>query len=68
MTEIVENQGCSAKKESGGTALPYQIKGKNARNSFVSIRLQNFPYWIFQFHCRIVTSSVNLRGASTSVR
>jgi len=32
------------------------------------IRLKEFPYWIFLFHCRLLTSSANLRVVSTSVR
>jgi len=31
------------------------------------IRLKEFPYWIFLFHCRLLTSSANLRVVSTSV-
>jgi len=31
----------------------------------LSILLQEFPYWIFLFHCRLLTSSANLRVAST---
>jgi len=27
----------------------------------VSIRLQEFPHWIFLSHCRLLTSSANLR-------
>jgi len=34
----------------------------------VSIRLQEFPHCIFLFHGRLLTSSANLRVASTSVR
>jgi len=35
-----------------GTQFPHQIKRKNAPNSSnkVSIRLQEFPHWIFLFH------------------
>jgi len=32
-----------------------------------SIHLQKFPQWIFLFRCRLLTSSANLRVASTSV-
>ena len=31
----------------------------------LSIRLQGFPHWIFLFHHRLLTSSANLRIAST---
>ena len=34
----------------------------------VIIRLQEFPHWVFLFHCRLLTSSANLRVSSTSVR
>ena len=47
--------GWSAKK----APFPHQIKRKTAPNSSnkVSICLQEFPHWIFLFHCRILTSS-----------
>jgi len=32
------------------------------------MRLQEFPHWIFLFHCRLLTSSANLRVTITSVR
>jgi len=34
----------------------------------VSIRLQEFPHWIFLSHCRLATSSANLRVTITTVR
>ena len=60
----------SAIKRGAGTAFPYQVTRKSAPNSSikVSIRLQEFLHWIFLFHCRFMTSTANLRVASTSVR
>ena len=65
----IYNQGCSAEK-SVGTAFSHEIKRKTATNSSkkVSTRLQKFPHWIFLFHCKLLTSSANLRVASTSMR
>jgi len=64
------NRGCSAQKRDVETTFPHQIKRKTAPNSSnkVSIRLQEFPHWIFLFHCRLLTSSANLRVAGTYVR
>jgi len=64
------SQGCSAKTSGVGTAFPHQIKRETAPNSSnkVSIRLQEFPHWIFLFHCRLLTSNANLRVAGTSMR
>ena len=63
-------QRCNAKKRGVETAFSHQIKRKAAATSSnkVSIRLQEFPAWTFLFHCRLLTSSANLRVASTSVR
>ena len=62
--------GVQWKTRGVGTLFPYEIIRKTASNSSnaVSIRLQEFPHWIFLFHCRLLTSSANLRVASTSVR
>jgi len=38
------------------------------RSNKVSICLLELLHWIFLFHCRLLTSSENLRVASTSVR
>ena len=53
-----------------GTPFPYQMKRKTAPNisNKVSIPLHEFPHWIFRYHCRLLTSSADLRVASTSVR
>jgi len=68
---------CNWKKPSGavlkrgvGTPFPHQIKRKTASNNSnkVSIRLQEFPHWIFLFHYRLLTRSANLRVTITSVR
>ena len=70
-------QGCSAKKEvwegvptACVIGVPTPIKRKTAPNSSnkVSIRLQEFPHWIFLLHCRLLTNSAKLCVASTSVR
>jgi len=63
-------QGCVAKKSGVGTPFPHQITRKTASNSSneVSIRLQEFPQWIFLFHCRLLNSSANLRVVRTYVR
>jgi len=62
---VTFRRGRSAEK--GG---PHQIKRKTAQNSSmkVSILLQEFPHWIFVFHCRLLTRSAILRVASTSVK
>jgi len=63
-------QRCNAKERGVETAFSHQIKRKAASTSSnkVSIRLQEFPRSTFLFHCRLLTSSANLRVASTSVR
>jgi len=55
-------------KKRCGNVVPHQITRKTALNSSneVSIRLQEFPHWIFLFHSRRLTSSANVRVASTS--
>jgi len=52
-------QGCSTTKRGVGTPFPHHIKRKTAPNSSneVSIRLQEFPHWIFLLHCKLLTSS-----------
>jgi len=57
-------------KKGVGTPFPYQIKNKIASNSSnkVSIRPQELPHWTFPFHCRLLSSSANLRVTITSVR
>jgi len=63
-------QGCSAKRRGlVTTAFPHQIERKTAPNSSkkVGIRLQDYSGWIFLFHRRLLTSSANLRVASTSM-
>ena len=61
---------CSAKQRGVETPFPHEIKRKTVPNSSnkVSIRLQEFPHWIFLFHCRLLTSIANLRVAGTSVK
>jgi len=61
-------QRCSANKRGVETPFPHQIKRKTAPASSikVSIRVQEFPHWIFLFHCRLSTSSADLRAAGTS--
>jgi len=59
-------QGCSAKKRGVGKPFPHQTKRKTApnRSNNASIRLQEFPRWIFLFHCsRLLISSAHLRVA-----
>jgi len=50
--------------------MPTPNKMKTAPNisNEVRIRLKEFPHWITLFHCRLLTSSANLRVTSTSVR
>jgi len=57
-------------KKGCGNAVPTPVKRKTTPNSSnkVSIRLKEFSRWIYLFHCRLLTSSANLRVVSTSVR
>jgi len=63
-------RGVVLKKKKEETPFQYQTKRKTVPNSSnkVSIRLQEFQHWNFPFHRRLLTSSANLRVASTSVR
>jgi len=58
-TAFIFKQGCNAEKRGVGTEFPRQIKMKTVLNSSteVSIRLQEFPHWIFLFQSRLLTSS-----------
>ena len=49
--------------------FPQKTKRKAAPSDWnkVSTRLHEFPQSIFLFHCRLLTSSANLRFDSTSV-
>jgi len=52
-------------------AVPIPNKKEDCTKYFehkVSIRLQEFPHWIFLLHCRLLTRSANLSVATTSVR
>jgi len=52
-------------------AVPIPNKKEDCSKYFehkVSIRLQEFPHWIFLLHCRLLTRSANLSVATTSVR
>jgi len=63
--KLEEAQGCSAER-AVGTA--HQIKDCINDSNKVSICLQEFPHWIFLFHCRLLSSSGNLRVTITCVR
>ena len=72
-TQLVEVVMCKSvvlKKETWECHSHTKIKRKATPNSLnrVSIYLQELLHWIFLFHWRLLTSSANLRVASTSVR
>jgi len=50
-SDVPHTQGCSARRRGVGTPVPHQMKRKTAPNNSnkVSIRLQEFPHWIFVF-------------------
>ena len=50
---ICATQGCSAKMRDVGTPFPQQTKRKTPPNSSTKVRIrqQEFPHWIFLFHC-----------------
>ena len=67
---VLKNRGVVLKKRCWN-AVPIPNKKEDCTKYFehkVSIRLQEFPHWIFLLHCRLLTRSANLSVATTSVR
>jgi len=67
---VLKNRGVVLKKRCWN-AVPIPNKKEDCTKYFehkVSIRLQEFPHWIFLLHCRLLTRSAKLSVATTSVR